>query len=439
VLSNLDIFYETSTSGLIAELNSAIVTNDNSIATSFEDLNFAYTEAFDVNQFVTTSFYPLTASGSPINDPNTNVTIVSVLDGLGNTIPNTPTPLFDIVKNNLDNTFRMRVLQYKVYTQSSFVPENYTFNLKFENLNSQGQPVQNFITIAPDNRFSNIMPAWDNINPATGLVSLTDIDLSGEPARETNIAFPSLSWNPSDPNSDWCQLIQLDGINGSSVNNPNYNLPANNFNDKAKTIGVFWLLESLEFYWPKLNAGAGGWQEYTPDGSYPMTYYGGGTFGNNVMGNRYIAVANTSYAAAATVPPFQGTGSVSVLPQVLATKVRALNILSEIFPPFNSGNAFGKISSTPTTVPPPEQNYKDSGPYVDTSGWGNPSGPQNNPTYWLPDSGALDCTTTFRAKLKVYDATGSSQSLNRQLTVTWKVKPGYQISGPFNCTTIWPA
>ncbi len=79
-LSRLDFYFETSTSGLISELNLAVA-EDIGGAYGFNDFVFTQNEGMPLGETVTNDFYPLNVAGAGIT--NSTVTLVSVQDTTG--------------------------------------------------------------------------------------------------------------------------------------------------------------------------------------------------------------------------------------------------------------------------------------------------------------------------------------------------------------------
>ena len=77
-LSRLDFYFETSTSGLISELNIAVAT-DTGGAFGIDNFNFNQTEADGLGVVVATNFYATDVASSPIDD--TEMSLISVVDG----------------------------------------------------------------------------------------------------------------------------------------------------------------------------------------------------------------------------------------------------------------------------------------------------------------------------------------------------------------------
>ena len=75
--SNLDIFYETSTSGLISELNTAITSGDTDTPYGFSDPDVQWFEDEPNPAFVTGNIYPVDAAGNNIIDINASFVLDS--------------------------------------------------------------------------------------------------------------------------------------------------------------------------------------------------------------------------------------------------------------------------------------------------------------------------------------------------------------------------
>tara|TARA_R110000772_G_scaffold29331_2_gene73355 strand:+ start:670 stop:4992 length:4323 start_codon:yes stop_codon:yes gene_type:complete len=80
VTSNLDIYYETSSSGLITELNEFIQSGDLDTPYSFSDASFTWFEGDLAFQNITNNIFPLSANGTPIIDADATFTLDSVFE-----------------------------------------------------------------------------------------------------------------------------------------------------------------------------------------------------------------------------------------------------------------------------------------------------------------------------------------------------------------------
>ena len=102
--SNLPLYYESSTSGLISALNEEVVTGVTTVPTQTSPLNWSFTEAVGPNNYVTNEFELLDVFLSPIGDPTLVVEDFTVTGGNGvvlakvvNGISNVINPQFELV------------------------------------------------------------------------------------------------------------------------------------------------------------------------------------------------------------------------------------------------------------------------------------------------------------------------------------------------------
>ena len=85
VFSNLDIFYETTSSGLIEELNTSITANDATTAYSYSVPEFNWFENMVNGTQISTTIYPLNSGNTPIVDSLAVYTLTSVEEFIGQT------------------------------------------------------------------------------------------------------------------------------------------------------------------------------------------------------------------------------------------------------------------------------------------------------------------------------------------------------------------
>ena len=120
--SRLDIFWETSTTGLISDLNEAIATGTNQ-ATGLDLWNFSQSEADPIGTAVTGEFAPLDITNQPIN--SSIVTLNSVIDGTG-----TPRSGWELVEvPGTPNRWYLKTTSNFYYGVNGSVKESYTFTL----------------------------------------------------------------------------------------------------------------------------------------------------------------------------------------------------------------------------------------------------------------------------------------------------------------------
>lgn len=85
VTSNLDIYWETSTSGLVTELNHSILTEDNTLPVDITDPSIDLIESDPPGNIISTTFSAISANGTVLNNlvDGTTVELASVVTGDG--------------------------------------------------------------------------------------------------------------------------------------------------------------------------------------------------------------------------------------------------------------------------------------------------------------------------------------------------------------------
>jgi len=126
--SALDIFWETTTAGLISELNENVSNSapEGAIAVSVQSLGFRLTEASNVDDVISAYFSPLDANRNPIIGDDVQMSIISVKGGGGS--GSDFTDAFEIVKES-NNKFRLKNKRKWVYIEGSDM--NYRFKFTF--------------------------------------------------------------------------------------------------------------------------------------------------------------------------------------------------------------------------------------------------------------------------------------------------------------------
>ena len=145
VISNIDIYWETSTTGIISELNNAVGESVTG-AYALVDVNYLQYEDQDPvgsNKYVTSWFYPVTYTNSILYDTTAN--IISVTDANGNNLLS-PIARFALETSEIDgiNKYRIKII------------DNFYYNTNI-NLNSF-----NFVLAVNDN--DPISPTINNLN-----------------------------------------------------------------------------------------------------------------------------------------------------------------------------------------------------------------------------------------------------------------------------------
>tara|TARA_R100001460_G_scaffold8868_4_gene21833 strand:+ start:6691 stop:10995 length:4305 start_codon:yes stop_codon:yes gene_type:complete len=135
-LSLLDIYWETSTTGLISDLNLAINTG-NQNPTGFSPITYTQSEANAIGTIITNDFWPLDLTDNPI--PNSQVDINTIVDGTGANRTG-----IVIIKTNAGSTTPQGVIRaydsYALQTSAYFFfnsdpnQNNFTFNFNVQDL-----------------------------------------------------------------------------------------------------------------------------------------------------------------------------------------------------------------------------------------------------------------------------------------------------------------
>ena len=133
-ISRLDIYWETSTSGLISDLNNAILESDGTLTKSFSGWNFTLKESDDLNTNINNNsyFYPTDFDDEGISTTNLSIVSVKTKDNIdvtdkfqiirvpaGDTLPGGGTQSFDC--------YYIENLDYFYYGYNSSISDNFTF------------------------------------------------------------------------------------------------------------------------------------------------------------------------------------------------------------------------------------------------------------------------------------------------------------------------
>ena len=163
--SAIDIFWETSTSGLISDLNQAIGTT--AVPVGFGDFNYSQTEATLIGTTVTGNFYPIADTGlgtSPMAD--TEINIWSAKDGAGND----RTADWTLVTNTGGQyvTYNLKSTKILYYGPGANVNQSFTFNFHVVDKTDPSNPVTNIMSI-PNVNLGNVAPTitHPSSSPAT--------------------------------------------------------------------------------------------------------------------------------------------------------------------------------------------------------------------------------------------------------------------------------
>ncbi len=131
--SLLDIYWESSTAGLIADLNELIVQSFDGVA-GISSFNSVFNESNNYDGTpsglpITTSFNPIDGAGTAMS--GTTATINNILDGNGTSVVNDDSIFeLDLISTSPD-VYKINCKQDFAYLESSSTSDVYTFTLKF--------------------------------------------------------------------------------------------------------------------------------------------------------------------------------------------------------------------------------------------------------------------------------------------------------------------
>ena len=185
-VSNLDIFWESSTSGLISDLNTSVEQNFSVLPVKLT--NFVWSLSEDDAPLAEIARFDLaSAGGSLINNSSTTAELIEVRDGNGGIVTNK----FTLNKDGGTDEFYITTSTgtYFTYTQFSPIKDNYTFTIKADNPFSGGGT--SLISTGYGNYLANVVPGTGTV---TGSNPLPEIR----------------------PPSTWSTFAVLNGNNGSA-------------------------------------------------------------------------------------------------------------------------------------------------------------------------------------------------------------------------------
>jgi hypothetical protein len=205
--SNLDIYYETSTSGLISELNTLVDgTLPAGIPADIDQFDFRFSEGDSLNTNISNDFRVVDSSNNVITDPLIQVSIDEMTDASGTIINSNDYP-FDIdvtpgIAPSTPPIFRLKSKKELVYNSQSNIENSYNIKLRLQNSNND------FAIIQKQNlRLSNEAPSISKTNTKVLSVGYDTISTPGA-------VIKSLTCKPyNDGVNDVPALITRDNFN----------------------------------------------------------------------------------------------------------------------------------------------------------------------------------------------------------------------------------
>ena len=191
-LSRIDIFYETSTAGLISDLNNAVLNSSNSSSGFGDIVTSDFLESLTANQDITDNFFLVNTFGSNIegSDVTTPLTLISVVNGSGIDVTN----YFNLVGNQTSG--------FNIQTTSFFTDGG----------SSQNQPSIYYSTDANLRQFTfNFSVAVNEVSTTPNFsLDLVNVqpEISGCPAQTVEEITNDI-------------ITTLTAVNGASSNNVN--------------------------------------------------------------------------------------------------------------------------------------------------------------------------------------------------------------------------
>jgi len=197
-LSRLDFYFETSTSGLISELNVAVATDTGG---AFGIGNFALnqTEATGLGAFVATNFYPTDITVSPIN--NTTMTLTSVVDGAG--VNRTSEWGLNTFLNGARYEYTLVTAAYQYYGPGANTNESYTFTFAATDNTDPAAPITNNVTTT--GQLGNISPTITTTGGTTQSIIVIS-GTTGVISTQTAVNGSNLSGGSSTDNLTWAKV-----------------------------------------------------------------------------------------------------------------------------------------------------------------------------------------------------------------------------------------
>jgi len=243
VLSNLDIFWETTTSGLISDLNTAIANSvSNQNVDALTPFSISIREDMAAGSDITNiGFEALNGNGSVTSDPTATMVLDRVEDGTGALVDKFE--LYESTPSSAGNSAKWKIrtkpspnAKYLAYTTSSSITGQYVFYLT-ATANSSSK------SFSFPAALSNITP---NITSAKSLIG---------------VVIPSGGTVVVNLSSAKTQLIRFEGFNNGSVD-PNRSIEQCTFyidsviDSNGNDASQYFTLDGGT--WPQISSGANG-------------------------------------------------------------------------------------------------------------------------------------------------------------------------------------
>jgi len=161
-VSALDIYWESSTQGLISDINEEVAVGYDG-PTQLEPTAFSLFENDPIGTIVTQTFYPLDQNGVQI--PQTSLNSFSVTDGDGNVTQSGVLFTINQITSGVDQgAYQITTASEFAYLWGSYQKDVYTFSIEVQNTNPATE--WEFQTLSFTGRLKNIEPDITLVNPA---------------------------------------------------------------------------------------------------------------------------------------------------------------------------------------------------------------------------------------------------------------------------------
>ena len=180
-VSRLDLYYETSTSGLIEDLNAAVGSSSGG-ASSIGSFSYFQDESFQIGDAVASGFEFLNFGGVPLG--GASATLISVIDNSGSST-NRASEFSLVSISTTEWELRTNALFY--YGANAGADESYTFTFEvtFGTATSTLTETGNLENINPTINNSNANPIQLEIGDQSVLPNLSGVNGSADPTRNT--------------------------------------------------------------------------------------------------------------------------------------------------------------------------------------------------------------------------------------------------------------
>ena len=222
--SLLDIFWETTESGLIADLN-ADVLNGFDGPTGFSSLGLDFDESKVTGNFITNYFYPVNAAGAELPQDPSNAGIPMTFTAVDQNDVNS-TAKFDIFQNTVPGVdfgrYKIKLLSDFVYLNNSLITDKYTFTFAVKYESEPTATLQKVLAM------SNVTPSFVDSVPFDNKIVATNVaavvtrsavngssNTSGTPPINTTGLFYSITLQKNASDNSVVTFFTINSLTGA--------------------------------------------------------------------------------------------------------------------------------------------------------------------------------------------------------------------------------